>query len=73
MPGIANASGKVALFVVAGTLCAAGAAWTIQFEQYGRLNAETAALAVVEFGALLGLVIYAYNPARGMMCRKGGS
>ncbi len=46
---------------------------TIRFALYGRLNAETAALTLVEFGVLLGLAIYAYDPARGMMSRKGGA
>ena len=46
---------------------------TIRFALYGRFNAETAALTAVEFGVLLGLAIYAYDPARGMMSRKGGA
>jgi len=45
---------------------------TIRFALYQRLNGESALYMGVAFAAFLGLAIYAYNPARAVMSRKGG-
>ena len=44
----------------------------IRFALYGRFNGEAALLTLLALGAFLGLAFYAYDPARGMMSRKGG-
>ncbi len=45
---------------------------TIRFALYLGFNAETALYTVAALVVFLGLAIYAYDPARGMMSRKGG-
>ncbi|MCH8926171.1 MAG: ABC transporter permease [Proteobacteria bacterium] len=45
----------------------------IRFALYGQFNAAAAAYTAVTLAVLLGLAIYGYNPARGMMSRKGGA
>ncbi len=45
---------------------------TIRFALYEGFNAETALYTVAALAVFLGLAIYAYDPARGMMSRKGG-
>lgn len=44
----------------------------IRFALYERFNTEATSIALVTAGVLLGLAILGYNPARGMMARKGG-
>ena len=43
----------------------------IRFALYGRLNAGAALVVTVAMVVFLGLAVYAYNPARGMVHRKG--
>ena len=43
----------------------------IRFALYGRLNAGAAVVVTVAMVVFLGLAVYAYNPARGMVHRKG--
>ncbi len=45
----------------------------IRFALYGQFNGAAALYAVPTLAVLLGLAIYGYNPARGMMSRKGGA
>ena len=45
---------------------------SIRFALYGRFNGEAVLVVLITLGVLLGLAIYGYNPARGMMSRKGG-
>ena len=44
----------------------------IRFALYGRFNTVAAVVVVGAMVVFLGLAIYAYNPARGMVKRKGG-
>ena len=44
----------------------------IRFALYGQLNASAAVIVIMAMVAFLGLAVYAYNPARGMVQRKGG-
>ena len=44
----------------------------IRFALYGHFNGEAAVVTLLALGGFLGLAIYAYDPARGMMSRKGG-
>jgi ABC-2 type transport system permease protein len=46
---------------------------TIRFALYERFNAEAAFFTVVSLAVFLGLATYAYDPARGVMSRKGGA
>ena len=43
----------------------------IRFALYGRLNAGAAVVVTVAMVVFLGLAVYAYNPSRGMVYRKG--
>ena len=45
----------------------------IRFALYGQFNAAAAIYTLATLGVLLALAIYGYNPARGMMSRKGGA
>jgi ABC-2 type transport system permease protein len=45
----------------------------IRFALYGQLNAEAAGIVVATTAVLLALAILGYNPARGMMARKGAA
>jgi ABC-2 type transport system permease protein len=45
---------------------------SIRFALYGQFNGEAVLIVLITLGVLLGLAIYGYNPARGMMSRKGG-
>ena len=44
----------------------------IRFALYQRFNGEAAAYTLIALIIFLGVAIYAYDPARGMMSRKGG-
>jgi len=44
----------------------------IRFALYGQFNGAAVLLVLLTLGILLALAIYGYNPARGMMSRKGG-
>ena len=44
----------------------------IRFALYGRFNADAAVYTVLALAVFLVLAIYAYDPSRGMMSRKGG-
>lgn len=44
----------------------------VRFALYGRFNAEAAIYTVLALAVFLVLAIYAYDPSRGMMSRKGG-
>ncbi len=44
----------------------------IRFALYGRFNADAALYTVLALAVFLVLAIYAYDPSRGMMSRKGG-
>jgi ABC-2 type transport system permease protein len=45
----------------------------IRFALYGQLNAEAAGIVAATTAVLLALAILGYNPARGMMARKGAA
>ncbi|MEE8499019.1 MAG: multidrug ABC transporter permease, partial [Kiloniellales bacterium] len=45
---------------------------SIRFALYGQFNGEAVVFVLITLGVLLGLAITGYNPARGMMSRKGG-
>ncbi|MCH7865178.1 MAG: multidrug ABC transporter permease, partial [Proteobacteria bacterium] len=45
----------------------------IRFALYGRFNGEAALYTLAALALFLGAAIYAYDPARGMMGRRGGS
>ena len=45
----------------------------IRFALYGQFNGAAALYTVATLAVLLALAIYGYNPARGMMSRKGGA
>ncbi len=57
-------------------ICAANpfthAVEAIRFALYGQFNGAAVLFVLVTLAVLLGLAIYGYNPARGMMSRKGG-
>ena len=44
----------------------------IRFALYGQFNGGAVLMVLLTLGVLLALAIYGYNPARGMMSRKGG-
>ncbi len=44
----------------------------IRFALYERLNPEAVLFTIAALGLFLGLAIYAYDPSRGMMSRRGG-
>lgn len=44
----------------------------IRFALYGQFNGEAAVITLAALIVFLGVAIYAYDPARGMMSRKGG-
>ena len=45
----------------------------IRFALYERFNGEAAAYTLIALVIFLGAAVYAYDPARGMMSRKGGA
>jgi ABC-2 type transport system permease protein len=44
----------------------------IRFALYGGFNPQAALYTVAALAIFLGLAVYAYNPSRGFMSRKGG-
>jgi ABC-2 type transport system permease protein len=56
-------------------ICAANpfthAVEAIRFALYGEFNGAAVLFVLATLAVLLGLAIYGYNPARGMMSRKG--
>ena len=44
----------------------------IRFALYGQFNANAATIVIFALAVFFGLAIYAYNPVRGMVHRKGG-
>ena len=44
----------------------------IRFSLYVQFHVSAAAIVAIAFVAFFGLAIYAYNPVRGMVHRKGG-